>query len=253
MTFYAMMRLKNEARWIERVIRSLKPLCDRVFVFDDHSTDGTPEICQDLGASVYLSPFQGINETRDKNWLLQKIWHECPPLVRGPESRSFIACIDGDEELEPGGAEIIRKGAVTAHALSLKIVYLWDREDQIRTDGIYGKFTRGSVFRMISPLHEFRQTDGRRGGANFHCGSIPKDLFLQLKTCNARLLHYGYLHREDRVRKYGWYNSLDSDNRAEDNYRHMVQGDLPEIPAGAKLRHAGPLTLEPLRVCALAS
>jgi len=239
------MRLKNEARWIERVIRSLHPLCKGIFVFDDNSDDGTPELCESLGCKVYRSPYKTLNETRDKNYLLERIWHEVNPRDRGAESQDWIIAVDGDEELEPNGAAIIRNCIhPERHSLSLRIVYLWDRDDQIRNDGIYGRFTRGSVFRMVSPLHSFRVTDGR---SNFHCGSVPREMMNRTYECPARLLHYGYMHKEDRVRKYAWYNEIDPNNRMEDCYRHMVQGDVPEVPPDARLLHAGPLEL-----CALA-
>lgn len=252
MTFTGFLRVKNEARWIERVIHSLRPLCGRIFVFDDKSADDTAAICQRLGCTVYHSTYDGVNETRDKNFLLERIWEEVNPQPRGPESEHWIIAVDGDEELEPNGPDIIRAAAKTgAHALTFKIVYLWDRPDQIRTDGIYGTFHRGSAFRMISPLHAFGHPRKRgRDMANFHCGSVPWDLMSQANTCEARLLHYGYMERDDRIRKYAWYNSLDANNAQEDCYRHMVQGDVPEVPAhfrrGQELLHAGPLCLEPL-------
>jgi glycosyltransferase involved in cell wall biosynthesis len=253
MNFYGCLRIKNEARWIERVIKSIQPLCDRIFVLDDHSTDGTPELCSALGCDVLESPFTGVDESRDKNYLLQRIWSEVKPKLRGPGSTDWIVCIDGDEELEPRGPQLIRDHAkLNVLALSLKVVYLWDRPDQVRVDGSYAKFTRGSIFRMVSPLHQYRETCGpqhRRQGkesVNFHCGNIPKELMSQTQACPARLLHYGYMDRADRLRKYDWYNQLDPNNRQEDRYRHMVQGDLPEIPATARLMHGGPLCLQEL-------
>jgi len=247
-----MLRVKDEARWIERVIRSLQPLCERIFVMDDHSTDNTVALCEALGCEVYPSPFEGVNESRDKNWLLTKIWSAARIEIRGPESHHFIVAVDGDEELEVGGCAKIRAACKpTVHALALPIVYLWDRPDQIRCDGIYGKFTRGSVFRMISPFHAFGNPRFRtRESSNFHCGSIPFDLMRQVAKCDARLLHYGYMEKSDRLRKYDWYRALDGNNRIEDGYRHMVQGDVPEVPAewrqGIELMHAGPLELRPL-------
>ncbi len=43
-----MLRIKDEARWIERVLRSMLPVCERIFVFDDHSTDDTVAICESI-------------------------------------------------------------------------------------------------------------------------------------------------------------------------------------------------------------
>lgn len=254
MTFLGMIRCKNEARWIERVIKSIQPLCERIFVLDDHSDDGTPDICESLGCTVYRSHFEGLDESRDKNWLLQQIWKVCPPLMAGPESQSFIVAIDGDEELESGGAEIIRRSFVAeVHALTMPIVYLWDSPDQIRTDGCYGKFSQNgriSAYRMVSPLHAYRRTSGKhnarqgREEVNFHCGNAPKELLSFGRPCPARLLHYGYMYREDRIRKYEWYREKDKDNEVEDYYRHVVIGDI--FPANSKMRWGGPLKLEPL-------
>jgi len=83
-------------------------------------------------------------------------------------------------------------------------------------------------------------------GGNFHCSSIPQELLHQahLQLPGALLWHLGYNDREDRVRKFAWYNLKDPNNRIEDGYRHMVQGDLDEFPATAQFRHAGPLALQ---------
>jgi len=228
-----LLRIRNEARWIERCISSILPVCDQVLVMDDHSTDGTPDLCTPLpGVTVYQSPFANLDEARDKNWLLQK--------AAGAE---WVLMIDGDELLEPGAIETV--SAVSRHRAALvysfRVLYLWDSETQVRTDGVYGRFRRPSMFRPDGAT--FQAT---HAGGNFHCGNVPRDLQPYARPIDAALLHFGYLHREDRLRKYAWYNLRDPHNRNEDGYRHIVQGDLPEVPGQAKLLHAGPLTLEDL-------
>ena len=52
-----LLRIKNEARWIAHVVQSIQPVCGRILIFDDHSTDGTPEICESRGCRVFRSPF----------------------------------------------------------------------------------------------------------------------------------------------------------------------------------------------------
>jgi O-antigen biosynthesis protein len=226
-----MMRVKNEARWIERVITSMLPICEKILVMDDHSSDGTPFLCSSIpGVQVFDSPFTGLNETRDKNYLLDR--------ARGDGS-GWVLCIDGDELLAPGAAaELARAASASdARALSPRIRYLWDREDQVRTDGVYGRFRRPSAF--VPGTARFEAT---AAGGNFHCGNVPLSLQWGAKPVDADILHFGYLHREDRLRKYEWYNRHDAENGNEDGYRHMVIGDL--FPAGSKFRHAGPLELE---------
>jgi len=226
-----LMRVRNEARWIERSVRSILPACDRILVMDDHSTDGTPELLQSIdGVEVLPNPFTGLDETRDKNWLLDQA-----------RKADWVVFIDGDEVLEPTGAGRLKFVANTPHAMafSFPVLYLWDKEDQIRMDGVYGRFARPSMFRPFGYKFE-----GTAAGGNFHCGNVPLALQRSAIHTNIALLHFGYLHRKDRERKFDWYNRLDPHNPNEDGYRHMVIGD--RFPANSVFRHAGPLRLSPL-------
>lgn len=231
-----MLRIKNEAAWIAEVIQSIEPLCDEIFVLDDHSTDDTVKICQQ-SAKVRLlhSPFEGLDESRDKNWLLEAM------IPHGPE---WVLCIDGDEVLEKNGPDIIRQTiqdhGENTHAFSLRIAYMWNDKNTQRVDGVYERFARPSLFRMINPDFRFQTTPWN---GNLHCSSIPQELIAGFGACPARLKHYGYMDRARRIEKYAWYNHVDPNNPAEDCYRHMVQGDVPEIPSWQRLLHAGPLVL----------
>lgn len=234
----AMLRVKNESRWIVEVLRAARDITEDVYVFDDHSTDGTADLAKMI-PSVWCadSPFEGVDEARDKDFLLDQVMKDCNP--------DWIICIDGDEVLMPDSGKLIERAIRTgcSDAFGFQVIYLWDTPGQIRIDGIYGRFFRPSLFntRYGGPL-TFRRT---RFGANFHCSNVPGPLTTDWDRCPVRLKHYGYMDREQRIRKWQWYNSLDPGNDAEDRYRHVVQGDLPEFPIDAKLLHAGPLQLEP--------
>jgi hypothetical protein len=242
-----MMRVKNEARWIKRTIDSVRELCgENIFVMEDGSTDGTREIAQAAGAVILDSPFvgMGLDEARDKNWLLAQVIARCHP--------DWVLMPDGDEELEAGGCDRIRRALETnpdCDCFALGFLYFWDSVEQIRVDGNYGSLRRQSLFRANSDL---------RFKSYYSEGETPNQNHVGLHTSNApglggkvmhlkvNLLHYGYLHREDRLQKYRWLLSIDPTNEGEDFYRHCVQGDIPEVPADAKLKHAGPLMLSKL-------
>lgn len=234
--FVGMMRIKNEARWIERVLRSMQPLCTRIFILDDHSSDDTPRICARVpGVELYLSPFDDTREDRDKNWLLQHVEAAVNP-------GEWILAIDGDEEIEPGGLEkIARIAGNSPHhdTYKFQVLYLWDSPEQVRVDGVYARFFRPSMFRM-RPGARFRS----HAGAGFHCGNVPEPI--RIDYADVRLLHWGYMTREDRLRKYAFYTAPDKQPvpEREDGYRHCVVGDL--FPASSQFRHGGPLKLVPL-------
>ena len=230
-----MLRVKNESRWIGDVLHSALVICDRVYVLDDHSTDGTGEICRSFGdcLRVYSSPFSGLDEARDKNWLLD--------AIRLAGETDWILAIDGDEVL--GNHEALAASIVSgaAESYALRVLYLWDRPDQVRADGVYSRFWRPSLFRSRAGVN-FMSTPN---GGNFHCGNVPQDLAKGSQRSNAFLLHFGYMDARDRRRKFDWYNQNDPNNSAEDQYVHVIQGDPGGPPAHVRLRHAGPLTLAP--------
>lgn len=292
--FVGMLRIKNEDRWIAEVIEGALNLCDHLYVLDDHSTDDTAAVCQRYAGHLtfFPSPFSGFNEARDKNWLLDQIMVQCEP--------EWILCVDGDEVLTKRSAEAIRCATrdPDCPAYSLQILYLWNDRETVRTDWVYGEFWRPSVFRPFrilpdTPDHvklardlRFMATPfGRREGnhtPNFHCSSVPQAYIGRSRRCpSGRLLHLGYLHREDRMKKLDFYTLHDWRNLSEDCYRHMTQGDdvrptdlpdtqalvaagkingndvrfITDLPAeikhgeiwnGRPLLHAGPLTLKPL-------
>ena len=286
--FVAMLRIHNEARWIEEVIVSTLQLCDRVFVMDDHSTDETFRILcairNRIGERLVIlpSPFTGLNESRDKNWLYDQIIANCKP--------EWILCIDGDEVLEGPAGDAIRKTIAVypeVQSWALKIEYLWNKPDQVRVDRIYGDFWRPSLFRAYHEtpgvpdsrklLREFRFQATPFGRStdtdepNLHCSSVPQRLIHGFKRIPARIKHYGYMERAWRVAKLDYYTSIDWENPAEDSYRHMCQGDSPRldelpkvrrlmerglvsnseaerltnVPADMRLLHAGPLEIRP--------
>ncbi len=236
MKIYGMLRIKDEARWIERVLRAMLPVCEHIFIFDDHSTDDTVKICRSFSqVTVFESPFEGLEETRDKNYLIEKV-------EQVAAAEDWILALDGDEELAPGSCEEILRLTNHPNALDayrFQVLYLWDRPDQIRVDRWYANFRRPSLFRL-RPGARFHS--GHGGG--FHCGNVAGAQ--SIGDCSVKILHWGYMNREDRIRKYHWYNAPDKQPvpAVEDGYRHMVVGDL--FPADSKFRWAGPLELRAL-------
>ncbi len=249
-TILGMLRVKNEARWIERVIRAMQPACASILVFDDHSSDDTPDICEELGAVVFRSAFTELDERADKDFLLQRVYESIPEhdqhYTQGNATSPYWAlCLDGDEELTAGSGELLRQAAESdrADSYSVRVLYAWNSVDQVRVDGVYSDFRRPSLFRLMNQGFRFQSTPW---GGNLHCSSIPQELIGGSKPCDAAVLHFGYVDEELRRRKYEWYTKVDPNNPMEDFYRHLTQGDPGGWPARARLKWAGPLQLEPL-------
>jgi hypothetical protein len=240
-----MMRVKNEGRWLGRVLKSVKELCgENIFVMEDGSSDDTVGIIQASGATLLLSPFvgMGLDERRDKNWLLAAVKSSCHP--------DWILMPDGDEELEPDGCKKIRtvlESNPPYDCFALRVLNLWDSLKTARFDGVYGTMARQSLFRANSDLQfkSYYDTEGGKNHVGLHTSNAPGlgvNVF-RLAPLNVFLLHYGNMLREDRIRKYLWIMGIDGFNEEEDYYRHTVQGDIANVPADATLKHGGPLDI----------
>ena len=256
-------RIRNESRWITRVIDSFLPICKRIFILDDHSTDGTPELIENhyrelLNDRIILirSTFVGLDESRDKQFLYHSVMSH-PDYSGGwahPEKwPAWICHPDGDEVLDQRDIPLLLshfENPVT-QALRARILYLWNDEQHVRVDGVYRTFNRPTFWRVFNPDFHFQSTpwgkDPDTGQTiNFHCSSIPQELLYLAQPSEVRILHLGYMHKEDRLRKFAWYSKMDPNNEAEGRYLHCIQGDVPEVPASAKLKWAGPLEIVPL-------
>ena len=79
----------NEEKNIEKCIRSVLPLTDKIFVVDSGSDDKTVEICESLGVKVVYRKW--TNYADQLNWGLDNIGYDTTWIMR----------LDADEELMP--------------------------------------------------------------------------------------------------------------------------------------------------------
>lgn len=217
--FLCAMRIKNEAANIHESLSRALRLCSHAYIFDDHSTDATVEICQSFGerVTIFHSPFEGLDEARDKNYLLAKIIEAAP---------EWVLWIDGDEVLELSGPRKIKEATVSSNGIAayqLKIAYLWNDAQHVRVDGIFGRFRRPSLFKLNGQLSSRLRFPTTGFGGNFHCGNVPQGLIGGVRNLDVRLKHYSLMLSSVRQTKYEWYNRMDPNNASEDNYRHLIE------------------------------
>lgn len=80
----------NEILHIERSVKSALTLTDKVFVVDSHSTDGTTELAERLGAQVFQYDWTPeSNFSKKMNWALENI----------PIQTTWVMRLDADEYL----------------------------------------------------------------------------------------------------------------------------------------------------------
>ncbi len=86
----------NEEIHIERCLRSLFQITDRIFVVDSFSTDHTVEYAKTLGANVWQHPFK--NQSDQLAWALENL----------PIDTEWVMRVDADEVISPSLAKEIR-------------------------------------------------------------------------------------------------------------------------------------------------
>lgn len=93
---------KNERLHIERCVSSVRGFARRVVIVDSFSTDGTPELAEELGCTVLQNPF--------RNYAAQFQWG----LDNLPEQTDWILRMDADEWLDPVLVDSLRQIMTTA-------------------------------------------------------------------------------------------------------------------------------------------
>lgn len=109
---------KNEEMHLERCIRSVKAVCDEVWVVDSFSTDRTQQIAEREGVNFVQHEYE--YQARQFNWAIDNL----------PIKAEWIWRVDADEIIETGLAEIARMELpllspnVTGVYVNKKIVFM---------------------------------------------------------------------------------------------------------------------------------
>jgi len=215
--------IKNEARFIEKSLKSVMEICSEIIVMDNNSTDDTVEICSgfDKVTEIIKRKELPLDEVRDKNIIYEHARKSDP---------DFILAVDGDEIFMPHASEILFEELSTIHpdsdVLEFQFLTLWDDVNTIRTDGIFGYYWQKRLLRMKNQPYSLLFVENDNPG-NIHCGSIPPSSvgFDNQAKSSVKIFHLASLDDEVRQRKYGFYTKTDPDNVLTGAYKHMISGE----------------------------
>mgnify|MGYP000041132074 FL=1 len=218
-----MYRIKNESRWIEQSLKSILDICKEIVVLDDGSTDDTVKICENFSQVIDIHSQKNLpfDETRDKNTLLKMA------LSRNPD---FILTLDGDEVLMPNSKQRLFYELnvlyPNTNLFELKELYVWDKPNQYRCDGIFNNTWSKKLFRLKDQPKNL-QFGGTDFPGNSHCAAFPNNLIGENQPVRSKIkiLHYGYYDEEIRRIKYDFLTKLDPNNIDFDGYKHIHSGN----------------------------
>lgn len=195
---------KNEILNIRECLASVS-WADEIIVVDSGSTDGTLDVCRELGAQVYEHDWPGFGVQKNR--------------ALGYASHDWLLSIDADERVTPElRAEI---ETVVADASSL------DGYDIPRLSSFCGRFIHHSGWRPDYVLRLFRRDKAKFSDALVHEAVQMQGQRGQLQHS---LLHYSYRDFEDVIAKLNSYSSAAADMQE----RRGKRGGL-----GTALLHGG--------------
>lgn len=221
---YAMMNIRNEDRWLRAVLDNAARVCDGVIVYDDGSTDKTPDICKAHPAVVAYQRGEEseTDKARDKNRM-----HAMARELKA----DWMLCIDGDELLEPTAPRRILEAIKTCPAnvsqIDFEFLYLWNDHQHYRTDGIYTGIYHPCLFRPVSQTWAELEFAPTAHAGNLHCERVPQNLAGERIRADIKIEHLGYMFPEDRLRKYQWNKSKDVTHAKQGYYEHLL--DQPHM------------------------
>ncbi len=163
--------VKNEAKQLDRCLKSLKGICDEIVVVDTGSTDKTVDIAQQYGAVI--GNFEWCDDfSAARNASLE--------LATG----NWALWIDADEELTLDSTKALLEALSRPHFAGYYI--------QIKN---FLDDTHGSNHYVHSPVRLFRLTPKIRFEGKIHeqiLNSFEKNGLIAATLTNAKINHYGY-------------------------------------------------------------
>ncbi len=192
---------RNEARNVERCLRSLAPVADEVLVVDSGSTDGTVATCERLGARVVRQDWLGFGPQKN--------------LANGLAAHPWILSVDADEALDAP----LQAAIADAKGRGLSGAY-----EVSRLNWYYGKFLRHGFEYPDRKVRLFPRGQARWDDARVH-ESLRLDPGLPIRRLPGHLLHYTYERLEEHVVKQNRYTNL----AAEDELAHGRRPSIPKI------------------------
>ncbi len=170
----------NEARNIERCLRSLQDVADQVIVLDSGSKDGTVDLANNLGAKVIDTPWQGYAATKNHGHTLAE--------------HPYILSLDADEALSDK-----LQASILAVKDNLQGAYSFNR-----LNNYCGTWIRHGGFYPDKKIRLFPKDQARWEGDHVH-EILRVDAGVPVTHLAGDLLHYSYYDRsehEARLEKY---------------------------------------------------
>ena len=199
----AMLPVRNEAgRRLPLVLDQLSRLTDTIVVYDDASTDETPDVCRSYAKVAYFRGDAPWFE-RDESQLRRHLWHLA--VAHEPD---WLLALDADELFEDQVYD--QWHALMAQddydVIAFRLFDFWKSTTHVRVDGSWNPWYR---FTPLLVRYQAALPDAC-APRPVHCGRFPLAYqWVPAFQSSLRVRHYGWARAEDHLRKYLFYRDRD--------------------------------------------
>lgn len=226
---YGMMVVKDEVnRYLEDCINWNHRYLDQVFVYDDGSTDGTPELCEELGCIVVRRPEDVPSFIEHEGKFRHAAWRAFEQAIK-PKLYDWIYAFDADEFLvsnaEPLGKALKRSITSAQRSAQIGVILPFQEVFQIHENQFYVR-TDG-LWRTVRGPRLFQYREGALWSDKpMGCGAEPSYVSkgkLTSKNYGLNVIHLGYARDEDKRAKYDRYSSLAAHGHNDSHIKSIVK------------------------------
>lgn len=199
----AMMRIKNQILTISKCLDKLSEIVDEIVIVDNGSTDGTEKIYLKYPKIVKVISTTGFDEGRDKNLALDHA---------RKRHADWIIWLDGDEIFETSTTRKDIEKYVSMPNVGLvqfRMFNFYLSTKSHRIDGIWRRYATNPQKRLWKD-----QPKAHFNHRKFHAGAIVGTIGKTV-TAKERLMHFGYITKQQVEAKDNLYTSLNNDEMAK--------------------------------------
>lgn len=198
-----MVTRNEEHRFLTHALASLREVTQRMFVYDDQSTDHTAREAWIAGARIEVRPDTVPPFAEHEGQFRDAAWQAMEARL-DPQPGDWIFALDADQLVVGGRRGVdtaveIFDGAPSVEAVRAPVDELWQMDPPMaRIDGYWGRIFATCLYRWQPGRHIADKP--------LACGSVPPVVPPgPAETSEFRIRHLGYVRATDRREKYDRY------------------------------------------------
>ena len=234
-------RNDREAQYMTWSLAQMLKVAHHICILDDNSTHcGIRDVLEAAyavhGVSIPISSGEvfpdgicnaTVKEAGEREFDERRDRNEVIDMAR-EEGADWVLSCDSDEVYENAlTRERLEKLVTGYNPETINFFFhfytMWDSETRFRADDVWGRMVGPRLHRLLPNSKIVMGTEEH----GFHCGNVP--WAPQSASCitDLRIKHFGYMHSEDRQRKFQWYTRMDPDpdpvKVGHDDYTHLIE------------------------------